>query len=429
MTQPRSFLLTLWDGGGAVPPPLAIARALLARGHRVRVIADAALADEVTATGAEHRPWVTGPQRTDPSPLASVVREWEARTPLGAFARARDGLFVGPAGAYAADVLAELRREPADVLLTEAVFFGPQIAGEAAGIPVVSLAANVMALPGWGVPPVGPGFAPARGPLGRMRDAAVGRALTALFDRALPGFNAARAELGLDPLDHVLDQVARVDRLLILTTRAFEYPSFAGPDIVRFVGPRNDDPAWSEPWTPPAGDAPLVLASSSSTYMKQLPMLQRIATALGELPVRGVITTGPAIDPADIAAPANVTVVRSAPHTEVLRHAAAVVTHAGHGTVAKALAAGVPVVAMPLGRDQPDNAARLVATGAGLRLRPSAKPAAIAAAVRRVLAEPSFRAGAQRLADAIAADLAEDRAVQEIEALAAERAGRVAVPA
>src|SRR3712207_8417270 len=96
-------------------------------------------------------------------------------------------------------------------------------------------------------------------------------------------------------------------------------------------------PAWTDPWRPPPGDSPLVLASSSSTYMKQLPMLQRIAAGPGELPVRGVITTGPAIDPADVAAPPNVTVVRSAPHNEVLRHAAAVVTHAGHGTVAKAL--------------------------------------------------------------------------------------------
>ncbi len=71
-------------------------------------------------------------------------------------------------------------------------------------------------------------------------------------------------------------------------------------------------------------------------------------------------------------------------------------THAGHGTVLKALAAGVPVVAMPLGRDQLDNAARVVHHGAGLRLKPKAKPDAIAKAVRRVLEEPSFSAAAER---------------------------------
>ena len=63
-----------------------------------------------------------------------------------------------------------------------------------------------------------------------------------------------------------------------------------------------------------------------------------------------------------------------APHSEVLRHASAVVTHAGHGTVLKALAAGVPVVAIPLGRDQLDNAARVAHHGAGLRLKPKARP-------------------------------------------------------
>ena len=134
--------------------------------------------------------------------------------------------------------------------------------------------------------------------------------------------------------------------------------------------------------------------------------------------MRGVVTTGPAIPVDAFDAPANVTVVDRAPHSEVLRHASAVVTHAGHGTVIKTLAAGVPVVAMPLGRDQLDNAARVVHHGAGLRVKPKASAEAIANAVRRVLDEPSFAANAERLAAAIAADLAEDRAVAELEELA-----------
>ena len=147
-------------------------------------------------------------------------------------------------------------------------------------------------------------------------------------------------------------------------------------------------------------------------------MLQSVTTALGELPVRGVVTTGPAVPIETIRSPENVTVVERAPHSEVLRHASAVVTHAGHGTVIKALAAGVPVVAMPLGRDQLDNAARVVHHGAGLRLKPKAKPDAIAKAVRRLLDEPSFAAAAERMAAAIAAETAEDQAAAELEALA-----------
>jgi UDP:flavonoid glycosyltransferase YjiC (YdhE family) len=129
------------------------------------------------------------------------------------------------------------------------------------------------------------------------------------------------------------------------------------------------------------------------------------------------VTTGPSIPVDALDAPPNVTVVERAPHSEVLRHASAVVTHAGHGTVIKALAAGVPVVALPLGRDQLDNAARVAHHGAGLRLKPKARPEAIAGAVRRVLEEPSFASNAERLAAAIAAETAEDRAVAELEAL------------
>jgi UDP:flavonoid glycosyltransferase YjiC (YdhE family) len=113
-----------------------------------------------------------------------------------------------------------------------------------------------------------------------------------------------------------------------------------------------------------------------------------------------------------------VTVVRSAPHREVLREAAAVVTHAGHGTVAKALAAGVPLVAVPLGRDQPDVAARVVATGAGVRLARTSSSDRIARALRTVLGDPAYRDAARRVAGAMAAEAREDRAVAELEALA-----------
>jgi UDP:flavonoid glycosyltransferase YjiC (YdhE family) len=93
------------------------------------------------------------------------------------------------------------------------------------------------------------------------------------------------------------------------------------------------------------------------------------------------------------------------------------VTHAGHGTVAKALAAGVPVLALPLGRDQHDIAARVVHRGAGLRLDRDAPPDRIAGAVRRLLGDPRFAAGAARVAAVMADEAREDRAVAELEAL------------
>ena len=251
-----------------------------------------------------------------------------------------------------------------------------------------------------------------------------------LFDKGLDRLNEVRLANGLEPRSSVLENFERADRLLLMTSRAFEYEQFTPPPNVRITGPRLDDPAWAADWTPPAGDDPLVLVGMSSTFMDHADVLQRAATALGELPVRGFVTTGPAIPAGSIDAPANVTVVERAPHSEVLRRASAVVTHAGHGTVIKSLAAGVPVVAMPLGRDQLDNAARVVHHGAGLKLKPKASSEAIAAAVRRVLDEPSFRTNAERLAAAIASETARDLAAQELEELAdhSRTGGSSAVP-
>src|SRR5207245_7707178 len=110
------------------------------------------------------------------------------------------------------------------------------------------------------------------------------------------------------------------------------------------------DPAWTEPWRSPfkASDRrPLVLVGFSTTFQNQIDVLRRVIGALGELDVRAVVTAGPAIDIASLPSAANVHVCTSAPHSQLLKEAAAVVTHAGHGTVIRALPAGRPGVCMP----------------------------------------------------------------------------------
>lgn len=417
------YLFALADGGGAVPPVLNVAGALVRAGHDVRVLGDPVLRPEVEATGAQHVDWTTAPHRRGHGrgKETDVVADWQARTPLGAMAMTRDGFMFGPAARYARDTLDELARRPADAVVSEMLPLGATIGGQAAGVPVAVVITTVLPLPVSGRPPFGPGLMPARGPLGRMRDAMLGRLSGAVWNKALPKLNEARAAHGLPPLMHVFEQMSGADRILVMSSEAFDFPGGPLPPNVRYAGPRLDDPEWVEDWTPPAGDEPLVLVGMSSTYQDHVPMLRRAAAALGGLPVRGVVTTGPAVDPEDIDAPPNVTVVRSAPHARVLEHASAVVTHAGHGTVIKALAHGVPVVAMPIGRDQPDVAARVVTSGAGLRLRPRSSPGKIAAAVGRVVNEPAFSAAASRMADAIRRDIAEDRAVAELEALVGDR--------
>lgn len=108
------FLFLLWDGGGNVPPQLGIARRLVTRGHQVRVLTEPSLEPEVTAAGASFVVLTSAPHRYDRSPDSDFVRDWAARTPIGEFARTRDRVMIGPAARYADDVLAELRRAPAD---------------------------------------------------------------------------------------------------------------------------------------------------------------------------------------------------------------------------------------------------------------------------------------------------------------------------
>ena len=138
--------------------------------------------------------------------------------------------------------------------------------------------------------------------------------------------------------------------------------------------------------------------------------------------VRGLATLGPALDPAwyreRLRVPTNVVVRDSAPHARVFPAAAAVVTHGGHGTVIRALACGTPLVCLPMGRDQNDNAVRVVARGVGLRVSSKAAAPVLRAALERVLTEAHFRANAQRLAAAIAADTRRALAIRELERLA-----------
>ncbi|WP_049574683.1 glycosyltransferase [Nonomuraea sp. SBT364] len=412
-----NFLFATWSGGGAVPPTLSVARALRERGHRVRVLADRSLHGEVAATGAEPVAWTSAPQGDTTDPAQDVLKDFEARTPMGAFARLRDRLVCGPAADFARDTLAELRAHPADVLVSDFSLLGTLTAGEAAGIPVAALGTTLYPFATPGAPPFGPGLRPATGALGRLRDRIVAEMTLRPWAKGLPALNAARAATGLRPVESVISAFARVDRFLVLSPRALDYPGRRFPEYVRHVGPRLDDPAWAGELELPPGDAPLALVSLSSTFMNQRALLDRIAQALGTLPVRGLLTTGPAVDPATVRAPGNVLVTAVAPHGAVLPHAALTITHAGHGTAVKSLAAGVPLVCVPLGRDQGEVARRVELAGAGLVVNKSASARTIARAVDQVLHDRSYPREARRLADEIAAETASDRAVAELESL------------
>src|SRR6185437_1323796 len=235
----------------------------------------------------------------------------------------------------------------------------------------------------------------------------------------LAPLNAARRQLGLAPLREVFEQYETLQRRIILTSFEYDFSPPGLPEQVCYAGPQLEDPEWARDEAVPALEAsgpPLVAVSLGSTYQRQEKPLAAIAEALGRLPVRGLVTLGD-VRGLTATAPPNVTVVRSAPHSAVLPNASAVVCHGGHGTVMKALAHGLPIVVMPFGRDQKDNGARVEVAGAGIALSPSSSAGRIANAIRRVLEEPAFRSGAQRMAEIIGRDVRADRAVSELEAL------------
>lgn len=147
----------------------------------------------------------------------------------------------------------------------------------------------------------------------------------------------------------------------------------------------------------------MLVSFSTHVAWDQTTRIQRTLAALADSHYRVLITTGRA-DRSGLATPENVALVPYIPHAELMPQAAVCVTHAGHGTVTAALAAGVPLVCLPNPvADQPPLAAQVEALGAGRTLDGEACTAAeIATAVEHVFMEPSYAATARRLAEVIA---------------------------
>lgn len=416
----RRFLFPMWEGGGTLPPQLGVARRLIDRGHRVHVVADPTVEDDALAAGCEFSPWRRAPHRTSLEPADDLLRDWEVRNPFAMLRRVRDVFVANPARDFAADTAETIVAFRPHAVVPDFMLFGTIIAAQAAGLPVAPMIPNIWMLPTRGAPAIGPGFPPPKSPLGRWRNAAMLNLANRVFDGALPTLNATRRAYGLPPLASFYDQVLGADRILVLSSPTFDFASPAVPGLARYVGPVLDDPSWAEVWDPPWPEGstdPLVLVAFSSTYQNQGPVLRRIVAALAGLPVRAVVTLGQMLDAAEVPSADNVVVVRSAPHRQILEHASLAVTHCGHGTTMKALAAGVPLVCVPMGRDQNDTAARVVHCGAGLRLSPRASVVRIRRAVEEVLAERRYRASARRLASTIAEERSSFDVSAELEAL------------
>lgn len=412
----QKYVFVTFEAGGNVAPVLAAARRMVEEGHDVRVLSEPCLEPAIRDVGARFSSFSRFFHRTDRS--EEIFFDWEASSPPAALKRSLERVILGPADRVADDVKAELEREPCDALVVDWLMPGAVVVGQARRIPTAVLFHCVSMLPAPGRPP-GP-LLPAQGPLGRLRDRVVWGMFRALVGRFLPRLNALRAREGLAPLDDVLQQYTVADRILHQTSRAFDFVPTQQPENEVYVGPVLDDPDWlkTAEWESPfdpGDERPLVVVSMSSTFQAQQALLQAAIDALGTLDVRGLVTLGPAMATGDFSAPANVRLVESAPHALVFPHASAFVSHCGHGSVMRALAGGVPIVGLPMGRDQDANAARIVHRGLGLK--PKKTREGIAKAVERMLGEASFRQAATRMQRAIACDVADDRLRAELLAL------------
>jgi UDP:flavonoid glycosyltransferase YjiC (YdhE family) len=230
--------------------------------------------------------------------------------------------------------------------------------------------------------------------------------------------NETRARVGLPPLAHVQGGTSR--RLaLVATLPQLEYPRRRDEPWLRVTGPL----LWEQPFgdtEPPPGDGPLVLVAPSTSQDLEHGLLRAALEGLAGEPVRVLATTNrrPPRRPIDV--PPNARLVDWVSYARTMPQCAAVVCHAGHGTVVRALAAGVPVVACPYAGDMAENAARVRWAGLGVSLPRRFQTArGVRLALRRLLADPGYAARAARVRDWCAGHDGAATAAAEVESFAA----------
>jgi MGT family glycosyltransferase len=326
--------------------------------------------------------------------------DWRARSPRAALARAVR-VFAQRAEHDAADLRRAIGQARPDALLVDVNAWGAAAAAEAWAGPWAMFCPYPLPLRSADVPPFGPGLPPARGQLGRLRDQLLRPIVFGTLERAMvPPLNRVRGQLGLAPVGDADDIFGRSPLLLYLTAEPFEYPRRDWPGNVVLVGPCDWDPPADPPGWLEQLDRPVVLVTTSSEFQDDHRLVQVTLEALAEEPV-AVVATLPAGDPPALRVPANARVERFIPHGLVLDRTVCAVTHGGMGATQKALAHGVPVCAVPFGRDQLEVARRVEVAGAGTRLparrlRPDRLRAKVHEAIR-------LREGARRVQHGFAA--------------------------
>ncbi len=393
------MLLGAFGDPGHAFPMIALGRALATRGHEVTLQTWTRWREHVEAEGLtfapapEYRVFPTGPEPLD---------FYEAVVPA------------------TRDTLPLVRELAPDVVVADILTLAPALAAELEGVPLATLIPHVY--------PHGRPEFPIYSLGARLPRTARGRALwrraqplvTAGLERGRVELNHTRAQLGLPHLAHVHGGISR-ELALVATFPQLEYPR-RWPPHVHVVGPLMWEPPAREVALPP-GDSPLVLIAPSTAQDAEHELLGAALRGLADAPVRVLATWNRRLPPRPLAVPPNARLVEWVSYAHTMPCCDVVVCHAGHGTLARALASGCAVVACPAVGDMNENAARLDWAGAGVRVpRRFLSPRSLRLAVERALEEPSIRARARELASWSAGHDAGAAAAELIERLAERRA-------
>lgn len=378
---PKRILLGAFGDPGHAFPMIALGRALLARGHEVTLQTWRRWQEHVEAEGIAFAPapeYQVFPQGPEPLEFYEAVVH------------------------ATADTVPLVRELKPHVAVADILTLAPALAAEKEGVPWATLIPHVY--------PDGEADFPIYSVGARLPRTAAGRRIwrgahplvRKGLERGRLELNETRARLGLRGLDDVHGGISR--RLAIVGTfPQLEYPR-TWPAHVHVVGPLM--------WEPPGpdavareveafeGDLPLVLVAPSTAQDAEHRLLRASLEGLAEEPVRVLATWNRRLPSRPLPVPGNATVLEWLVYSRAMPAADVVVCHAGHGTLARALASGCAVVACPAVGDMNENAARLDWAGAGVRLpRRYVSPRGVRLAVQRALGEPSIRARAREIQD------------------------------
>ncbi|MET0419428.1 MAG: glycosyltransferase [Actinoplanes sp.] len=416
MPAPNTFHIGLVvpDYTGQLSPMATLGRELLRRGHRVTLVS---LPDAGTKSFTAR--FTFAPIGEREFPVGSLARFSEEQGQLTGLAAIRFIVrgYVREVEVLLRDLPVLVEKHGIDALLVDQVYGAGNTVAEHLDIPVVNVC-NALALntePG--VPPFMTAWPYHPSLLARVRNMVGDQVIARVIRPVLQRINESRAAWGLPLINSVNDgsDLAQITQ----QPPFFDFPRTRLPDSFHYTGPFHDEDSTEPvpfPWEQ-LDDRPLIYASMG-TLQNRLPhIFEAIATACAGLDAQLVISLGSTDVEPPVGLAGKPIVVRYAPQLDLLARASLVITHAGINTTLEALAHGVPMVALPVGNDQPGVAARLKYLGAG-EFIPVHKvtPARLRAAIDKVSGDPAYRAKAQHYKRRIAeldgvrhaADIAEE---------------------